>query len=61
MLYIQITLKAISFCFIVRISLPEVPPKVTGYGKIAIDIVTGIILPTTDELTDIISGVRYIM
>ena len=41
-------------------SLPEVPPKLQGYAKIALDAVTGIILPTVDEGTDIISGVRYL-
>ena len=57
----------ISFCFIVRISkcllmlLPQVPPKVTGYAKIGLDIFTGIVLPATDEVTDIISGIRYIL
>ena len=55
----------ISFCFIVRISrcpsmsLPTVPPKVICFAKIGLDIFTSIVLPLTDELTDITSGVRY--
>ena len=41
-------------------SLPEVPPKWQGYAMIALTFVTWIILPTADEVTDIISGVRYL-
>ena len=41
--------------------MPEVSPKVTGYGKIWLDIVTNIMLPLTDEVTDLASGVRYFM
>ena len=43
------------------ISLPEVPPKLTCCGKIALDIVTGIVLPVTDEVTDLVSGIRYFL
>ena len=43
------------------VSMPEVPPKVTGYGKIWLDIVTNIMLPLIDEGTDLVSGVRYFM
>ena len=41
------------------VSLPEVPPKWTCYAKITLDIVTGIVLPLTDEVTDLISGVHW--
>ena len=43
------------------ITMPEVSPKLTGYGKIWLDIVTNIMLPLTDEVTDLASGVRYFM
>ena len=43
------------------IRFPNVPPKVTAYVKIGVDVVTNIVLALIDEFTDIISGVRYLM
>ena len=34
-------------------------PKVKSYGKIALDIITVFALPSIDEITDLVSGVRH--
>ena len=36
-------------------------PKIETYGKILINYTTNLILPAVDEVSDLISGINYLM
>ena len=44
-----------------KINIPPIPPSVVAQGKIGLDWFLNFILPGTDEVTDLINGIRFFM
>ena len=49
-----------SFLSKVKARVPKVPPKAKGHSKIGLTIFTNLVLPAIDEVTDFISGFRFL-
>ena len=49
-----------SFLSRVKNKVPKVSPTTKGHGKTGLAIITNLVLPAIDEITDFVSGFRFL-
>ena len=49
-----------SFLSRVKNKVPKVSPTTKGHGKTGLAIITNLVLPAIDEMTDFVSGFRFL-